>query len=259
MLKATSPCTENFATEKISLRDELIRFVKQNKRLLPFFLLIRRLSYRTLSFFNNRRKISNYLKSHQTRKLQIGSGENVIEGWLNTDRSPTKKIVFLDASKRFPFNDCTFDYVLSEHLIEHLTYQDGLRLVQECYRVLKPGGKIRISTPDLRFLIELYNENRTELQERYVVWAVKSFLPDISDNFNIFVINNFFRNFGHKFIYDYKTLRNLLDYCRFVNMTQCSVGESNDKNFKAVESHNQYIGNDFNKLESLILEGTKPL
>jgi len=191
--------------------------------------------------------------------LQIGSGRNALKGWLNTDLNPTKEIVFLDATKKLPFDDCTFDYVFSEHIIEHLVYQDGIRLVQECYRVLKPRGKIRISTPDLRFLIELYAENKTELQERYIVWAVDYFLPDIGIYLDTFVINNFFRDWNHKFIYDYKTLQNVLDKCGFINITRYNPGESDDKNLQGIESHGHHITDESNKLESMVLEGTKPV
>jgi predicted SAM-dependent methyltransferase len=70
--------------------------------------------------------------------------------------------------------DVQLVYESNVHLIEHLNYCDGVRFVQECYRVLKPAGKLRIATPDLRFLIELFTENKTELQQRYISWAVNS-------------------------------------------------------------------------------------
>ena len=40
-------------------------------------------------------------------------------------------------------------------MIEHLKYSDGQNMLKESFRVLKPKGKIRISTPDLQFLIDL--------------------------------------------------------------------------------------------------------
>jgi len=207
---------------------------------------------------SHRRIIKNYLESHHIRKLQIGCGRNALDGWLNTDLNPTKKVVFLDATKRFPFDDGTFDYVFSEHLIEHLAYQDGVKFIRECYRVLKPGGKIRVSTPDLRFLIELYTENKTRLQEQYIAWAVDSFLPDIGIYEDTFVINNFFKSWGHKFIYDYKTLKSLLENVGFINIKRYAPGVSDDKNLQGIELHGRYIGDEFNKLESIVVEGTKP-
>jgi predicted SAM-dependent methyltransferase len=233
-----------------------MRYPKNHKTLT--LARMRRLLLRCLFAISHRRIIKNYLRSHQTRKLQIGSGRNALNGWLNTDLTPTKEVVFLDATKRFPFDDCTFDYVFGEHVISSLAYQDGVRMIRECYRVLKPGGKIRISTPDLRFLIELYAENKTELQQRYIVWAVNRFIPDIRIYSDTFVINNFFYNWGHRFIYDYKTLQRVLHECGFVNITRYTPGESDDRNLKGIEMHGYSIGDEFNKLESLVLEGTKP-
>ena len=114
--------------------------------------------------------LKNYLGANQTCKLQIGSGPNALEGWLNTDINPTNENVLkLDATGTLPFDDCTFDYVFSEHLMD------------------------------------------------------------------IFVINNFFRDWGNKFIYDYKTLRDVLEKCGFINITRYNPGESDDKNLQGIE------------------------
>lgn len=71
------------------------------------------------------------------------------------------------------------------------------------------------------------------------------------------VINNFFRSWGHKFIYDYKTLNDLMIRCGFADIRFHNIGENDDKNLEDLESHDREIGREFNKLESLILEGTK--
>jgi SAM-dependent methyltransferase len=58
--------------------------------------------------------------------------------------------VCADASFTFPFRDRTFDYVLSREGIEHLENQSGFS--RECARVLKPGGTIVVTTPNLMHL-----------------------------------------------------------------------------------------------------------
>ena len=249
------------------VRQELLQYIKTHKRLLNLVELTRRVLSRGCKCGDNDEEvialtqgqiIKNYLGANQTCKLQIGSGPNALEGWLNTDINPTNENVLkLDATGTLPFDDCTFDYVFSEHLIEHLEYQDGIQFVRECYRVLKPSGKIRVSTPDFRFLIELYAEKKTELQERYIVWAVDSFLSHIGIYRDTFVINNFFRDWGHKFIYDYKTLRDVLEKCGFINITRYNPGESDDKDFQGIEAHGLVIPDEFNELESMVLEGAK--
>jgi predicted SAM-dependent methyltransferase len=215
---------------------------------------IRRLLLRLRYYVSHHCMVKTYMKTHQTRKLQIGSGSNILNGWLNTDLKPNKQLIFLDATKNFSFNNETFDYIFSEHLIEHLKYEDGVNFLKECHRILKPKGKIRISTPDLQFLINLYRENPSELQKRYIVWAIKSFMPNIPIRTKTFVVNNFFRAWGHKFIYDFETLKQTLKNCGFTNITRCNIEKSKDQNFSGVESHGKYISSEFNKLESLVVE-----
>ena len=95
------------------------------------------------------RPIAEYLNGPGLKKPQLGTSNNVLEGWLNTDidlyHDP---VVYLDATKRFPFDDNTFDYIASEHMIEHVEYEAAQVMLQECFRVLKPGGRVRIATPD---------------------------------------------------------------------------------------------------------------
>ncbi len=201
--------------------------------------------------------IRRYLESNPIRRLHIGCGENLLPGWLNTDLFPVKGALFLDASKQLPFNASTLDYIFSEHLIEHLECQNGVPLLQECHRVLKPGGRLRIATPDLRFLIELYAENKTEAQQRYIRWAVDTFLPGMDGYLDTFVINNFFTDWGHKFIYDEKTLRRMLENAGFVDIARFDVGQSADGNLRGIEGHGRKIGDEFNRMEAMVLEGTK--
>ena len=205
-------------------------------------------------------KINRYLSSHKIRKLQIGSGKNILEGWLNTDINPGRdsSSVFLDAAKRFPFKDGIFDYVFCEHMIEHMEYKEGLRMLRECFRILKPGGKIRISTPDMRFLIEVYSPRKTELQKKYISWAMDSFMPEMEIKEDVFVINNFFRAWGHKFIYDFKVLQKMMNSVGFTDVSPEKIGKSDDKNLSGLESHGRNIGHEFNLLETLVVEGKKP-
>ena len=218
---------------------------------------MRRFCYRIVFSVYHRRIITNYLRCYKIRKLQIGSGANVLEGWLNTDLNPRKKTVSLDATKRFNFDDNTFDYVFMEHLIEHLTFEQGLVLLKECYRVLKFRGRIRISTPNLHFVISLYEKDRSSAQEKYIQWVMETVLPRIRVFSSVFVINNFFSCWGHKFLYDDETLTLLLAHCGFVKVKRYAVKESDDGNLRNIEVHGWSVGEEFNVLESMVLEAEK--
>jgi predicted SAM-dependent methyltransferase len=52
------------------------------------------------------------------------------------------------AADRLNFEDNTFDFIFSEHFFEHLFLDEAIDLLQECYRILKPNGVVRIVVPD---------------------------------------------------------------------------------------------------------------
>lgn len=203
--------------------------------------------------------IAQYFQTHPVRKLQIGCRHRTLRDWLNADLVPREEgIIFLDATQRFPFADNSLDYIFTEHMIEHISYQDGQKMLRESFRVLKPSGKIRTATPNLAALIALYNTQKTDTQTRYIKFSVDRYLPDIGIYRDSFVINNFFRNFGHQFIYDPPTLDEALRRAGFVNITEHNVGESDDEHLRGIEQHGQDITDEFNKLETFVLEASKP-
>lgn len=206
---------------------------------------------------NRKRIINDYFKDHSITKLHLGCGSNILDSWLNSDLHGDQNKILINVTKHFPFEDSIFNYIFFEHLIEHLDYLQGLMMLEECFRVLKPGGKIRIASPDLKFLVELYNERKTKLQKEYVHWAVDSFL-NIKNYQDAFVINNFFKDWGHEFIYDFKTIKMTLRKIGFVDIKCLAVEESKDPNLRGLESHGKIIGEKYNILETFVVEANKP-
>ena len=71
------------------------------------------------------------------------------------------------------------------------------------------------------------------------------------------MINNFFRSWGHQFIYDFKVLCRTLEEAGFKEVSRCEVGESRDPHLQNLESHGRRIGEDFNRLETMAVEALK--
>jgi len=133
-------------------------------------------------------------------------------------------------------------------------------MLRECYRVLKPGGKIRIATPDLETLIGLHTPDKSELQQRYIEWIIDTFLPQVGVYRESFVINNAFRNWWHQFIYDRATLQSAMEEVGFVDITRYAPGESDDEVLRGIESHGKAAGNeDMNRFETMVLEAKRPI
>ena len=202
----------------------------------------------------DRRIARRYLARIPEPRLHVGCGDHMLDGWLNADSRPcSARVLRMDATRRFPFPDNVFSYVYSEHVIEHLNFGDGAAMLDECFRVLAPGGKIRISTPDLAFLTALHGAERTALQERYLAWAAAG-LPGGEAGF---VIDAFIRGWGHRFIYDEPILRGALERAGFSDAARRGLNESGDAALRGLANAGR-MPEGFLELETLTLEAGKP-
>ena len=215
-------------------------------------------------------RIEAYFRQNPVRKLQLGSGVSLLPGWLNTDgfdpSSFTEPLymfrvaVLLDVQRPFPLPDESIDYIFHEHLIEHMSYEQGQFMLRECRRVLRKGGRIRVATPDFATLISLYGSRPDSSQARYteeyirchsVVWCAD--LAGVKDNREVFVINHGFRAWGHQFIYDYSTLKSALLEAGFANATRCDPKMSGDPRLCGLECREGIVGT----YDALIVEAEK--
>ena len=173
-------------------------------------------------------------------KLHLGSGGNYIEGWINIDTGSKIKVdECFDLRNPLPYQNNSINFIYNEHFIEHLTYDQGFLLLKECYRVLMPTGVLRISTPNLEWIVEKYVENNiTE-------WANIRFNP-IS---KCFMLNESLRRWGHQFVYDPPELKNILRLSGFHTLKQCEWRKSNFSELSMLESRLYH--------KEIIIEATK--
>lgn len=237
------------------------------KKLLKFSLFSLYESHRVNQEKKNRDKsqkkiIAGYLESNEVKKLHIGCGSNIYKGWLNTDLKYNKDIAYLDAGKEFPFHANVFNYVYTEHLFEHLNVSQQLNMLKEAHRVLKQGGVMRIATPSLEFLFNLYQNPYEKENDDYVKWAVnhipnlKKITSDIEDSdfYYCYVINNFFKAWGHQMIHNTSSLEVLALQCGFTKVRRCEVGESKIQDLKSIEKHGSVIPQKMNLIETMVVE-----
>lgn len=190
---------------------------------LPARIFRRALKDARRKFRNDSPLINEYLAAEAIPRLHISCGLNELQGWLNTEYHPTRSTVMhLDATLRFPFPNASFDLIYSEHVIEHLPLAGGVNMLSECWRILKPGGRVRISTPPLDGLIDLYHAPVQKHDDyHFEVWA-----PHAPVKTPAVILNDYARNWDHLFLYDEETLRAAFEVAGFNKIERCGLQES---------------------------------
>ncbi len=154
----------------------------------------------------------------EMKKLHWGCGQFTTTGWTNVDIKKFPGIDYAcDIREGLPMKDNTFDYIVTQHAINDMPVYDIFKSLKELYRVLKPGGHLRLSVADFDIAIKAYQEKDLE------------FFNTIPDNMA--------KSLGGKFIawsswymdripltYDY--IYELLENEGFKNITRCNFNET---------------------------------
>jgi SAM-dependent methyltransferase len=98
-------------------------------------------------------------------KVNCGSGEHKLDGWVNVDSDATASPdVLHDLAQGLPFADASVDYLHSEDFLSCLpTIEAVSSFLREARRVLKPQGSMRLLVPSLERLIEAYRHDPQRL------------------------------------------------------------------------------------------------
>lgn len=91
--------------------------------------------------------------------LNLGCGRHCHPAWTNVDfTSTTEGVIAHNLRQGLPFPSASFDVVYHSHVLEHLPKVEAPGLLQECFRVLRPQGILRVVIPDLEQIARLYLE-----------------------------------------------------------------------------------------------------
>lgn len=86
-----------------------------------------------------------------TLKLNFGCGEIKVEGFVGVDLYAPSADLKVDLfSFPLPWKDGEVVEILASHFIEHLPHKLRWPFYDECYRILKPGGIMRIAVPSFK-------------------------------------------------------------------------------------------------------------
>jgi predicted SAM-dependent methyltransferase len=145
--------------------------------------------------------------------LNLGGGIMVFDRWLTADMEP-RADVFMDVSKLLPLPDACIDVVFSEEVIEHIPKERGVAMLGECFRILKPGGWLRLTTPSLDYFARRAAD-----------------VPEGADE-----INDIFYLHGHRHIYAEAELRGCIEAAGFREVRASSYRDRESR-FGHFDSH----------------------
>ncbi|NJL83322.1 MAG: methyltransferase domain-containing protein [Chloroflexaceae bacterium] len=107
-------------------------------------------------FLKTKDKIGALLAKQQPISLELGAGDKKgRDGWKTLDLNPECDFPW-DLRQGLPFPDASITKIYSSHFLEHLSYREGQVLLEECLRVLIPGGIFSVCVPNARLYLEAY-------------------------------------------------------------------------------------------------------
>jgi predicted SAM-dependent methyltransferase len=157
---------------------------------------------------NNNGLREKLLSEKRSKWLDIGCGGTFQENFSYIDLFPeaivgnTNKYFRLDiinAPKKELDKVGKFDLIRMQHVFEHFTPEDGLKVLDNCAYLLDKGGQILMSTPDLNKYIQLYLSKR--IKENYN-WALRRVESDSPDSFFFSIFTHSMPYEKHEWCYD---------------------------------------------------------
>jgi predicted SAM-dependent methyltransferase len=137
----------------------------------------------------------------------------------------------MDAVQAWPFEAGSAQAVNSEHFIEHVEPEEAAAYLREAFRVIRPGGVIRTSTPDLGAICRAYLDRDAAMLEAH---RNRGYVARTHAE----MLNTYIRMGGlHKYAYDEDTLRLLLGEAGFEEIERAAFGESRHAVLRGIDHH----------------------
>lgn len=167
--------------------------------------------------------VPRHLAPPEPLRLHVGSGPERLEGWLNIDLERSAGVdLVLDVREGLALHDV--EAVFAEHFLEHLTVGEALDFLAEVHACLRPEGRLRLSTPNLDWVLDSHGRHGSEQHD------VRSALT----------LNRSFYSWGHRFLWSRELLERALRATGFDALRWPAYGQSEWQGFRGLERHEPY-------------------
>jgi predicted SAM-dependent methyltransferase len=148
--------------------------------------------------------------------LHLGSGGEHKDEWVNIDLIGDPVEVAWNFARPLPFPNGSVDGIFNEHMFECLPIADGAAFARECFRVLRPGGTLRIAVPDAGRLVQSVVEHGAG-----VIEETRPGRPT-----PILAMQEIFYWYYHRTMYDAETLTLMCHAAGFEDVQNKPYGET---------------------------------
>ena len=193
------------------------------------------------SFSIKHKKMLSRYKTKNNLKLHIGCGEAIIDGWINIDCYPPlgnfeAEVLTIDLRSPLIFSDNSVQSILSEHFLEHMNFEDVRnQFIPKVKRVLQDGGVIRFSVPDGEFFINEYLASKNSLNDPL-------YIINRGMQTDMMKLNEMARDVGHQYLYDFETMKMILEEAGFSNVKKKSFNSTDYVLFKGLDRQDEWRG-----------------
>jgi len=140
--------------------------------------------------------------------LHLGCGKRYIPGFVHVDLDDYPHIDYRHDIRTLPmFADNSVDLIYPCHVIEYFDRIEVLDVLHEWYRVLKPGGILRLAVPDFEALVKVYLKYGDLSLIHGPLYGRMVIRTDSGE-----------RIIYHRTVYDFKTLKSVLESVGFKNV-----------------------------------------
>lgn len=148
----------------------------------------------------------------QATRINIGSGAHPLLEYCNIDSAADALADVHLQVPPIPYPDGSLDEVFAGHFLEHLDQLEASEFLSECYRCLRPGGKLGIVVPDTREVMRRYIDGSNARMEYPLgTWRDLRDLDEVCAT----ILFSTVQPSHHKWAYDMVTLTRLLEKHKF--------------------------------------------
>ena len=166
-------------------------------------------------------------------RVELGARTGRREGWISTDVW-WRAQYHLDATGPWPFPSGSVTHVYADNMVEHVPIDGARALLRQAVKAMRPGGRIRLVTPDVERCAAVYLERgdlaRAQLDaHRGAGTRVEHFID---------ILRGVFVEYEHDrgYAWDFESLASELDAAGFTSIERCELQHSADPVLRALES-----------------------